>query len=388
MKAITNAKLVMENGIIWDGSVTFRDGRIVSAGRKEEVPLDGCEDILDAKGKYAAPGLVDIHCHGAGLWAFHEDPLACSEHFLRHGETTVLPTFYHNISLEGMLEGAEKIRGASKKGAGRVMDGLYMEGPYMNGGGSFASGMKWHGGIRPEEYIPLVDGLKDLVRVWAIDPAREGIEPFMAYCKKANPHVKFALGHSNASYEECERMARFGLDVRTHMGDGGSAAGRVKGLPSAGADEYTMAMTDMYAELICDQEAIHVSPGLMRLYVHAKGVDKMILISDSMNDKSGGQFKNDPSRVPFGPDLNYDDTGWLAGSHLTLDNACRNMMTHTGYGLCHVIRFASLNPARLLGLDREIGSLQAGKKANIIIIDDQVRVEKVFLEGKLMAGKA
>ena len=197
--------------------------------------------------------------------------------------------------------------------------------------------------------------------------------------------MKFAIGHSNASYEECERMARLAWMCARTWGRG-SAAGRVKGLPSAGADEYTMAMTDMYAELICDQEAIHVSPGLMRLYVHAKGVDKMILISDSMNDKSGGQYKNDPGRVPFGPDLNYDDTGWLAGSHLTLDNACRNMMTHTGYGLCHVIRFASLNPARLLGLDREIGSLRRAK-ANIIIIDDQVRVEKVFLEGELMAER-
>jgi len=111
----------------------------------------------------------------------------------------------------------------------------------------------------------------------------------------------------------------------------------------------------------------------------------MILISDSMCDK--GKFKNNAEAgVAYGPDLNYDDQGFLAGSHLTLDNACRNLMTHTGYGLCHAIRFASLNPARLLGIDREVGSIAPGKKANLILIDDSVRVHQVILGGELVAG--
>jgi N-acetylglucosamine-6-phosphate deacetylase len=92
--------------------------------------------------------------------------------------------------------------------------------------------------------------------------------------------------------------------------------------------------------------------------------------------------------VWYGPDLNYDYEGHLAGSHLTLDAACRNVMKHTGYGLCHAIRFATLNPARLLGIDDKVGSLEAGKKANLIIIDDMVNVKKVFLEGRLMVENA
>ena len=70
---------------------------------------------------------------------------------------------------------------------------------------------------------------------------------------------------------------------------------------------------------------------------------------------------------------------------MTLENGVRNMMTHTGYGLCHAIRMASLNPAAAVGIDREVGSLAAGKKANLIIIDDTVKVQKVFLEGELAA---
>ena len=96
---------------------------------------------------------------------------------------------------------------------------------------------------------------------------------------------------------------------------------------------------------------------------------------------SGDFTNNEADGIAYGPDLNYDYEGHLAGSHLTLDNACRNMMKHTGYGLCHAIRFASLNPAKLLGIDDQVGSLEAGKIANLILIDDMVNVKKVILQG-------
>jgi N-acetylglucosamine-6-phosphate deacetylase len=123
---------------------------------------------------------------------------------------------------------------------------------------------------------------------------------------------------------------------------------------------------------------------MIKMVVRTKGVERMILISDSMCDK--GKYKNNvQAGIAYGPDLNYDDAGFLAGSHLTLDNACRNLMKHTGYGLCHAIRFASINPARLLGIDGEVGSIAPGKKANLIVIDDQVQVQTVLFEGEIVA---
>ncbi len=387
MHAITNTKLVMEDGIIFDGTLLYENGIITAAGNREDIEIPEGAEVYDAHGLYTAPGLIDIHNHGAGMWNFDEDPLYCAQHFLEHGETTVLPTFYANISLEGMLEGGKKVRELCKSGAGRIMDGLYMEGPYMSGSGSFASSMKWHEDITPKDYVPLVEGLKDLVRIWAIDPARKNIEEFMAYAKEANPKVLFAVGHSNASYEQCLKVAKYGLKCRTHIGDGGRHSGNVKGLAGAGGDEYALYQPDVYAEMICDRGAVHVVPGLIKLFTRTKGVEKICLISDSMCDKSGGAFKNDPERVPYQPDLNYDDTGWLAGSHLTLDNAVHNMMVHSGYGLCHSIRMASLNPATLLGIDDKVGSIAVGKKANLIVIDDTVAIKKVILEGDLMVDK-
>ena len=120
------------------------------------------------------------------------------------------------------------------------------------------------------------------------------------------------------------------------------------------------------------------------MIVRTKGYEKVCLISDHTTVTGPERYKNNEERgVWYGSDLNYDDQGLLSGSLMTLENGVRNMMTHTGYGLCHAIRMASLNPAAAVGIDREVGSLEAGKKANLIIIDDAVNVQKVFLEGRL-----
>ena len=382
MKAIINTKLVMEDGIIWDGALTYENGKIVQVGWANEVDVPADAEVIDAQGLYTAPGLIDIHNHGGGDWLFAENPTYCAEYFLKHGETTILPTFYHNLSLEQMLEGAEKVREASKTGVGRAMDGLYMEGPFMNLSGSFQNEMKWHGAVKEEEYTKLIEGFGDMVRVWAIDPNRENIESFMAYAKEHTPNAIFAHGHSSATFGQIQALAHYGVKVRTHITDAGQAKGRAQGTPGAGGDEYCLYNPDMYAELICDQTGIHVPPDLIKTIVRTKGYEKVCLISDSMPSRT--DYKNNEALgIWYGPDLNYDDEGKLAGSRMTLDNGVRNMMTHTGYGLCHAIRMATLNPAKLLGIDHRVGSLKAGKTANLILIDDMVHINKVILEGDL-----
>lgn len=381
MKAIVNTKLIMEDGIIWDGAITYDEGLIIQVGRAQDVHIPSNAVVIDANGLYTAPGLIDIHNHGGGDWLFAENPEYCSEYFIKHGVTTVLPTFYHNLDMDAMLEGAQKIREASKTGAGRIMDGLYMEGPFMRLSGSFQNEIKWHGTIREEDYVKLIAGLGDLVRVWAIDPERKNIEAFLKYAKDKTPNVIFAHGHSWCNSEDIRAVAHYGVKVRTHITDAGQAKGRAQGTPGAGGDQYCLYEPDMYAELICDETGIHVPPDLIKMIVQTKGVQKICLISDSMPSRTN--YKNNESLgVWYGSDLNYDDEGKLAGSRLTLENAVRNMMTHTGYGLCHAIRMATLNPAKLLGIDHRVGSLAPGKTANLIIIDDMVRLDTVILEGK------
>ncbi len=382
MKAIINTKLVMEDGIIWDGVLLYEGERIVKVGAASDITVPADAEVIDAKGKYTAPGLVDIHNHGGGDWLFAENPEYCSEYFIKHGVTTVLPTFYHNLDMQMMLEGAEKVRKASKTGAGKIMDGLYMEGPFMNLSGSFQNEMKWSGDIKAEEYVPLVEGLGDMVRVWAIDPDRNGIEEFMQYACEKTPRAIFAHGHSRSTSEAIRAIAHYGVKVRTHITDSGGCKGRAQGTPGASGDEYCLYEPDMFAELICDETGIHIVPDLIKMIVRTKGVEKICLISDSMPSRTNYK-NNEEMGIWYGSDLNYDDEGKLAGSRMTLENGVRNMMTHTGYGLCHAIRMASLNPAKLLGIDRRVGSLAAGKTANMIIIDDMVHIDKVILQGEL-----
>ncbi len=386
MYAIVNTKLILEDGICWDGAITWENDRIVAVGKRSEVDIPADAAVFDAGGKYTAPGFIDIHNHGSKEHLFAEEPAEAAAHFLEHGETTVLPTFYCNLNYAQLMEGARLVREASKTGAGRIMDGLYMEGPYMNGDGSNKKDILWNDLITPEEFIPIVDNLKDMVRVWAVDPARENIEQFMAYAKQQNPDVIFALGHSEASAADCRRVRKYGVKVQTHHGDSGKKAGLAQGTVGAGCDEYTLYEPDMYAELICDETGIHVEPDMIKMVVRTKGIEHIVLITDSMA-MSGDYKNNEAAGIAWGPDLNYDSEGMLAGSHLTLDGACRNLMTHTGYGLCHAVRCATLNPARLLGLDGEIGSLAPGKRANLIVIDDMVHVSRVILNGETVIEK-
>ena len=211
MKAIINTKLILEDGIIFDGVITWKDGKILQLGSADEVRIPADAEIIDAKGLYTAPGLVDIHNHGSKEYLFNEEPTKCAEHFLRHGETTVLPTFYLTLSREAMIQGAARIREASKSGAGRILAGLYMEGPYMAPFGSNQRDILWNGDICEEDYIPLVEALKGYARIWAICPTRKNIETFMAYVKEQDPNAIFALGHSMASAAQCRKVSHYGV---------------------------------------------------------------------------------------------------------------------------------------------------------------------------------
>lgn len=382
MKAIVNTKLVLEDGIIWNGALTYEGDKILSLGKAEEVDLSSCESVYDAGGLYTAPGLVDIHNHGCAEKWFYEDPAFAAEYFLTHGITTVLPTFYHAMSKDEMISGAERIRAERERGAGRIIEGIYMEGPFMKFSGSYASDIKWSGDIRSEDYVDLIDSFGDLVKVWAIDPDRNGIEEFMAYAKEKTPEAIFAHGHSSATFDSIKRLKRYGVKLRTHITNAGRASGRSQVKYGAGGDEFALYDPDIFTEMIVDEAGIHVQPGHVKMIIRTKGVERVCLISDHTTNH-GKNYKNDAeSGIWYGSDLNYDDRGWLAGSLMTLEHGVKNVMTHSGYGLCHAIRMASLTPAEAIGIGHKVGSLEEGKLANLILIDDQVNVKKVILLGE------
>lgn len=387
MIAIQNTSIILEHGIIWDGVVVCDGDRIVDFGPASKVAVPEGARVINAGGNYTAPGFIDVHCHGGGDgYFFHEEPLRAAEVFLPHGTTTLLPALYQSLGLEEYIEGMRRIRAVQNTGAGRIIAGFYMEGPFMNPKyGSDQSNVKWDDKMDLEKMRRIVDEAGKDARVWCIGPEREDIEKFCEYALEINPDAVFSMAHSECKPWMARRLKKYGLKNQTHHCNATAVINPIipsnQGIRDVGPDEACLLDDDMYAEVIVDSLGIHVKPDMLRLAVKVKGIDKIILITDHFPS----DCENPTGEIMGGekaPDLGYDSNGWVCGSRMTMDAAVRNMMMHTGYGLCHAVKFATINPARMLGIDGEVGSIERGKRANLVIIDDKVNVKKVILGGE------
>ncbi len=376
MLRIENARVVLEYGFLNDGAILVEDDRIVAVGPAWEVPHPENVQIIDAKGAYVGPGFVDIHVHGGGNAMFHADPVNAAKHFLQHGETTVLATLYYDLSPAEFAQAIDRVKATMS--AAPSIAGFYMEGPYMNPKyGASPEKNKWKGQIRSADYAPMLLKAGELAKVWAVAPEREGVAGFMADARKVNPDAVFAVGHSEATPDQIRSLGQYGIRLQTHCMD---ATGRITkwgGTRGCGPDEACFLDDEMYAELISDSLAVHVNPDLQKLILKVKGMGKVVLISDSFVSN-----EEPPEALRHITDLSFDANGGLCGSRLTLDAACRNVMTHTGCSIVDAFLMASRNPARAIGMEKEIGSIEVGKKANLVIVDDQFHVQGVILNGK------
>lgn len=377
---IKNVNVVLEDRIIYDGEVLICGDKIEKTGKKGEISVPEGADVIDGEGNYLGPGFVDIHVHGGGGHLFFHNPEKAAIHFLNHGQTTVLATGYPNFSKDEFVESIKKIQYAMKNTeAGKAIAGIYTEGLYMNNKyGADPDSNKWMGEIKKEEFKEVVDAAGRDALVWGIAPEREGIELFMEYCKEVNPDIVFSMAHCEAQFEEIEKVKHYGIKLMTHCMNATGTKSKYRGVLGAGPNEYCFMHDDIYAELISDSMGIHVLPEMQRMLLKIKGIDKIILITDSF--VSDADAKADFS---FTEDLSFDVNGDLSGSKLTMDKACKNFSEHTGAGICDVFKAAALNGAKLLGLDKEIGSIKEGKRANLVICDDKFNVKKVILEGNI-----
>ena len=376
MKAIVNATLVMRDHLIPEAALFIEDGRIAGFGEMRTTPVPaGCETI-DAGGLFVGPGLIDIHPHASDRVFFIDDPVAAAQHHLRHGTTTVLPALYFSMDLDGWLDSIRLIRGAMADPRCINIGGLYMEGPYLNPKfGCDKENNPWRGPVEKARYQPIIDAAKDLARVWCIAPERENILDYVRDMKAASPNAVFAVAHSEAEPFQIEPLVPYGLKIGTHHTDATGTIEKYPEVKGVCVDEYVNYNRDIYAELICDSRGIHVDPFMLRLIRRIKGDERIILISDAY--AADGPV---PPGYDGVYDINFDWAGEIAGSKLTLDVACRNMMKHTGASIVNVFQFASYNPAQAVGFaDR--GEIAVGKRADIIIADYNMHVKTILIKG-------
>ena len=378
MTAIINATLVMRDHLIPNGVLLMEDGKITAFGdsRKMEIP-EGCE-IIDAEGKFVGPGFVDIHTHSDGKVFFYDDPKSVGHH-LKHGTTTILAALYFSMTTEEFVDAMGKLREAMKDPDCKNLCGIYMEGPYMNPKfGCDKEHNPWIGPVDREKYQPIIDAGWDLVKVWGLAPERENILQFVQDVKAKNPAAVFSVAHSEAAPQEVEALIPYGLRIGTHHTNATGDRIFYPEVRGVCVDEAVNYNREIYAELICDSMGIHVDPYMLRLVRRIKGDDRIILISDA--------YACD-GPVPEGydgvDDINFDWEGEIAGSKLTLDIACRNALKHLGASVVDVFRFASYNPAMAVGFyDR--GEIAVGKRADLVIVDHWMKVNKVIFEGEIV----
>ena len=379
MLAIINAELVMHNHFIPEAVLFVEDGIITGYGEMRNTPIpEGCE-ILDAEGAYVGPGLIDIHNHAGGGYWFYENPEEAAKFNLKHGTTTILACLYFNMNKDQLVEQAKLIQDAMKKPDCKNIAGFYMEAPYMNPKfGADREGNPWKGPICKDEYQPIIDQVGTDAKVWVVAPERENILNFVKDCRKANPDVKFSVGHSEASPQQIEALMPYGLCIGTHHTNATGDLPKYPECRGVCVDETVNYNRDIYAELICDSRGIHVDPYMLRLVRRIKGDDRIVLISDAC--VFDGPI---PEGYDGVTDINFDYEGEIAGSKLSLEVACRNMMKHTGASLVDVFNYASYNPARLLGMtDR--GEIAVGKRADLIFTDHKMNVKTVIWGGEIV----
>ena len=378
MLAIINAELVMRDHLIPEAVLFVEDGKIAGFGEMRNTPIpEGCE-ILDAEGLYVGPGLVDIHNHAGGGHWYYDEPIEAAQFNLKHGTTTNLACLYFNMNGQQLVEQIATVKAAMATPEGESIVGFYMECPYMNPKfGADRENNPWKGPILKEEYQPVIDAVGTDAKVWVLAPERENILQFVLDARENNPTVKFSVGHSEASPQQIEALMPYGLCIGTHHTNATGDRVFYPEVRGVCVDETVNYNREIYAEMICDSRGIHVDPYMQRLIRKIKGEDRLILISDSC--VFDGPIPDGYDGVT---DLCFDFAGEIAGSKLSLDVACRNMMKHTGASIVDVFRYASYNPSRAIGLlDR--GEIAVGKRADLVIVDHRMKVNKVIFKGEL-----
>lgn len=389
MLCIKNCRIVLKDSILENHVVLIEDDLIHSIVPYSQYAVlkDGDEykeksniDEYDAKGRYLGPGLIDIHNHGAdGVW-FHEDPEKACIYHLKHGTTSMLATTLIRPTHKQMTEDICTIVNAVKipdSFASKTIIGIHMEGPYMNPKyGAFKEYSRLPVKNEYDEYLEKAEGM---IKIWTIAPEMEGVTEFVndiTESKKDEPII-FSAGHSEATTDMLKALLNKGLKLQTH---GCCATGCYpskpiyEGTKEVDFDLACWLIDDITIELIADSKGIHVREDMLKLIYKIKGRDRLILVTDSTN------FTKDNNST----DVNILNGTDLAGSALTLNVACFNMIKHTGISIYDALYMASYMPAKLLGIDDIKGSIEPGKKANLILFDDLMKVYEVWLDGQMI----
>jgi N-acetylglucosamine-6-phosphate deacetylase len=381
-----------------NGTILLSDreipGQVLVEGERirEVGPATASGEVVDLEGGYLAPGFIDLHVHG-GAGADFMDATAeafrtvCRAH-ARHGTTALLATTtvaWHEQHL-AFLSTCRALKGQPTGGA-EVL-GAHFYGPYF---GREARGCHPAAAVRApvtEEYRQYL-AFADCIVTATVAPELPGALEFVRSCRAAG--IRCNAGHSHATFEQVEALIGNGLRHVDHLFCAMSDRARLRQSQTypmrGGLLEATLYFDELTTEVIADGK--HLAPELLRLAYRAKGPDRLALVTDCNRalDMPDGEYLFGPTDGGE-PILRRDGVGImpdgqaLASGVMGMDHGVRTFRAGTGAPLVEVVRMASLTPARIAGCDRERGSIEAGKLADLVVLGRDLEVRQVYVRGQ------
>ncbi len=377
---IKNGNVLTDEWHFMNMDIVISDGIIAGIFPSGELPVQPRlqqEDVYDAKGLYVLPGLVDIHIHACAGYDFsdagEEAVIGMARYLIKQGITSFTAT-----SMAAGPDHLEKIFRIAKElirsgiPGGAQLRGIHMEGPFFS---------KERKGAQNGEYITnaSIDVFDRLYaasggNICLVDVAPE-LPSGLDFIQHASKVTKVSIGHTNADYETARAAFDCGATHVTHLFNAMSPfSHREPGVVGAASD------AGVTVELICD--GVHLHPSVIRSVFKWFGVDKVVLISDSMRacGLPDGDYELGGQAVHIAEGRAELRDGTIAGS---VSNLFLNMkrVADCGIPLTAAVRAASLNPAKVIGIDTDVGSLSVGKRADIIITDRNLSVVRVISGG-------
>lgn len=380
--------MIIDNVYVYTPNKTFVKGGIILVGNciqsvyeeKDTPQLN--EEVIDGKGNYAIPGLIDLHFHGCKGDDFCDGKKEAlgriAEYEASVGVTAIAPaTMTLPVEeLEHILQVAAEYKKETKDCHKADLLGINMEGPFIS---HVKKGAQDEKNILPcnveicDRFLKASEGLVKFIGV-APEESSNAIE----FIKEVSNRVNVSLAHTNADYETSMAACRAGVNHAVHLYNAMPAfTHRAPGVIGAVFDNK-----EVMAEIICD--GIHIHPSIVRATFQMMGADRMILISDSMRATGmpDGQYTLGGLDVKVvGRLATLVSDGAIAGSATNLMDCMRTVVKKMGIPLETAVACATINPAKSLGVEDQYGSIEKGKKANIVLLDSELELRGVIKDG-------
>ena len=405
-KILTNGTILTPLRKMEKGTIRVEGGEIqhISQSMPEELEEDGCEKI-DLKGNYVVPGFIDIHLHGGGGADLMDGTVDALRTITRthaaHGTTALLPTTT-TAPWEEIEQALDVIRELSREerlsGGGKVL-GAHVEGPYFSGEQAGAQNPDYltQPGSERKRYLKFLKEYGDSILRFSAAPELPGGLELGRKLRERG--ILVSIGHSDATYEEVLEAIEAGYTHSTHMFSGMSGLERKEGYRISGLIESTLLLDELTTEIIADGH--HLPPSLIRLTLKAKGAEKLALVTDSMRAAGlgagdyeiGGLDVIVEDRVSEEFELPREEGNYVAklpdrtafaGSVATMDQLIRTMVGKVGLSLEETLKMATYNPARIMGVEDEYGLLRKGRAADMVIMNEELEVKDVLVDGKFL----